>query len=219
VTRFFTLLISFGFVSSLAAQEALTNQHDSSSGYTIRYPGTWKVMDPQALAQIVNDMRAAMPVGVAPGVDVAFIKGNVFDATSLNVVVVDGEMPINEESRQILRGMGDQIGGMMQVRVENSILRDENINGSACLVMQHDMVVMGQRLTQIMFAIPKGQKTYMICGTAKADEFRSVEPTFRMMVASLEVPFLQTIPRWLLWGIIGGIIGGLVGVLGKLFKK
>lgn len=212
MTRSYSLALAALVVAGTApasAQEKLVHQHQGS-GYSIRYPAGWRVIDPQSTSSMTR----------AAACDLVITKGlGVEGSPNLNVVISRGEMPINDEARETLRQMPQQAASMLRGRAENVVVRDETINGQPGLTVQYDMTAGGKKLTQMAFSMPKGGKTYIFTCTGPRESFRSLEPTFRMMIASVEVSFLNSMPRWLLFALIGGGISLLAAVLGKVFKS
>lgn len=190
------------------AQENLVHQHHGS-GYTIQYPTGWRVLDTRSAAMT--------QIG---GCDAIIAKGFSIEGTAnLNVIIINSEMRFDAQSHEILKEMPTQAAAKFHGRVEDIIVRDETIGGQPGLVCQYDITVGGKKLTQMSFSMPKAGRTFIITCTGPRESFRSLEPTFRMMIASIEVSFLSTIPRWLLFGLIGGGLGLVATLLTRMFKS
>jgi hypothetical protein len=201
-------LVTAGIPHSVSAQEQLGHQHQGS-GYSIRYPAGWRVIDPRSTSAMTRAGACDLVITQGLGVE---------GSPNLNIVITRGEMPLNDEARETLKQIPQQAASMLRGRAENVVVRDEAINGQPGLTVQYDMTVGGKKLTQMAFSMPKGGRTYIFTCTAPKENFRSLEPTFRMMIASVEVSFLNSMPRWLLFALLGGGISLLAALLGKLFK-
>lgn len=212
------LLAALSIAGHVVAQEKLVNQQQGS-GYSIRYPAGWRVVDAKTLSSLNGSVASAIPSTKGTSIDMMITKGIGGEGSpTLNVLVVNDEMPINDEAREILRSMPSKIAPLMRGRAENVVVRDEKFGDWAGLTVQFDISVMGKKMTQCLFSLPRAGRTYMFTCTAPRESFRSLEPTFRMMVASVEVSFMASMPRWLLFSLLGGMVTLVAAVVSKLVK-
>lgn len=162
------------------ALEPLTQEHKSQKGYTLKYPAGWKVVNPPATELPKHS-------GECPDFDLFLTKGKGSGSADLNVVVLDGEMPMNEDAKALLRQLPQTLSKQQGIRVLKYQLREESVGDLAGYAARFDAASSSGTVTVFQFYTAKGGKTFIFSTAAPQDEFRGLEPTFRMMVASLEV--------------------------------
>jgi hypothetical protein len=214
VVRQILTIIGMLGVPAFAQAQGLENTYRSSKGYSIQYPTGWQEVD----SATRNQLTGAVGGTGGLGPDVIFAKGNLLaGATNINIVVVDDEMPINEEARTILRSMPKKLTKVLGGHAENIVVRNETVNNRAALSLQYDHSIGSKTMTMLQINIPISGRTYSLTYTAPRDEFRDHEPTFRMMIASLETSALASLPSWAWMGIFGAFFGGIVAFFMKFF--
>ncbi len=210
--------------------EAQTNRFNSTQGFSFEYPQKWVVATKEQQIAASSELKSAFKqLGDINFDRIAAVVFNPADdgfIESVNVVITQGSIPVNEDSRQKhIQAVTEQL--------RNAGVKVTDIKSELTRFGEHQALSLQQTLNdpsgnglirQWQIAMPGRNQTYIITATARVENFPTYEASFKKIFESFEVDggslgFWHGLPGWVQNALIGAGIGALIGMLGSLFKK
>lgn len=224
-----SLLLTNLFLLAIYSQSQ-PGHFSSTRGFSFDYPKQWIVATKEQ-KQIMQD-KSRYILAKLGDVDLNRMAVIVFDPQdddfieSLNVVITQGKIPVNGNSRQehariITRQMRN--AGVELKNVRSEIV---SFSGRKAISVRWtiDNPLMSGSVSQWQVAMPGRNQTYILTASAGIKNFAIYESSFRMIFESFvtdggKLGFWHSLPRSLQYAVIGGAAGAVFGALICLFKK
>lgn len=223
---------AFALLVALAgAAAAQAGDYSDPSGYSLRYPDGWQLINKQNLgnldATVPQETRDWVAKNGASFNSVALIilrSGRADFSENVNLVVTDGEIPLTDGSvREVSRRLKEAL------KVTDLNARVGTAGTRAAIIADYSVALPGMAipLRQRQVSIPGGGKTYLFTCTALPDTFDANSAAFDAITGSFNGPAATSpagggqgiVAGALKTGGIGAVIGGTVGGLVWLIRK
>jgi hypothetical protein len=221
-----------GLILLTCGQSAFGGSYADPSGFSFRYPDGWIPVTRATM----GDLNQVLPGEVKDWISrnrvdlnrlqVVLIRaGRDEFLESLNVVVDNQQIPVNDDTAKKLTSTIAQKYGAMGVKVDDVQGRVQKVGSYDAVVVEYQAQMPGvpETLRQRQVLFPGGGKTFIVTCTAKANSFDKYQPTFDTVLASFQVP--APVAQGFDWDrvetmtVVGGLIGGLIGGLAWVAKK
>lgn len=220
-------------VTYVSGQVALGGTYSDPSGFSLNYPAGWFAVNRELANENNQNLPHDFQDWVAKhGIDLNQIavvvsrEGDDEAAETLNVVVQDKQIPVNDQAvKQMEAAMAQQLRNM-GIAVETFHVRIENVGSRDVIAMEWRarMFDMPDLLHQKQYMIPGGGKTYIVTCSALSSTFARYRQAFDSMLASFQAPapiasgldLSAILKNGAIWGVVGGVVGGLIAVMRKV---
>lgn len=219
---------------------AAAGSYSDPTGFSLTYPDGWEA---------ITESRVNNTADVLPETMLRWLRTNRinFNAVKLillrdgapdtflenvNVVVVDGEIPLTDKAVQELSDVVPRQYANVGVRIANLRMRVEERGGRKLLVSDYQLTFPPEvsevgTVQQRQFQIPGGGKTFTVTCTSRPETFATWEGAFEQVATSFQGPpsgstgsvLGQALKSGAVWGVIGAVIGGIVGGLISVLSK
>jgi len=225
-----------GLIALVCVGSAFGGHYADPSGFSLDYPDGWIPITRDSMEKGSRALPAELKAWVSKhNVDLNRIAvmvvrdGRDDFLESINVIVDNEQVPLNDGAAQNLAGQFRKRYEAMDMKVDNLEGRVQRVGLRTAVVLEGRLQMPGVphilRQKQVLF--PGGGKTYIVTCTAKVGTFDKYQPAFDRMLASVEVPpptasrldGNSALSSAVMCGVLGGIGGGLVGLVCWFNKK
>ncbi len=217
------ILIASTTIAASASASAQGESHLTSSGYRLRVPTGWEVLDAAMQRELRTEFSNLIDIDLDKIDSVAFDGTDDGFAETLNVVVMPRVAPVSASA------LTDAKASLLR-QYRSMGLNPRNFTGSLARIADRDCFVFSytahfdeSEVWQTQYMVPGEDVTYIVTCTAEASERERYRPVFDAVMQSFEVTgsglgFWEGLPKPLRFALIGGGFGLIYSVLGSLFS-